>query len=577
MNNINIRTIINKESLSEIAHKNYVIKDYQRGYRWTEKQIIDLLDDINEFDSTDEKKYCLQPLIVKRIESSEKFITLNDVMANSIVHIGGLSNNDYNEVYELIDGQQRLTTILLIYSICYENLIKKPNLPYNIMYQYIRNIDETYMQSAIVTIDKWFEHFGDLIDDKKEEIRKKLNSDVIFIWYEIDKSIISNEVFSKINEGKIPLNSSDLFKAVLLNSIDKIDSNQGVLISKEWDEIESKLNDDNFWYFISNKDIDRMDYLLTIYSNMKDNDRLINMEDNLYSYYVISSLIKNGKKPNEIWEEIVNIFNKLLYWFKDKELYHLIGFLIVCCSYNKKQESHKIVDLIKETANMTKQDVKSVIYKKIKKEIGNVDFDNINYYSGNDVRKVLLYFNIKSIIKSKTDNKFSFENFKKMKWDIEHIHAVANEEKLKSIIDINERVKILTKLKNTFEELGISEKVEYIEKAIIGINENTSIDTFVKVYKSIIGNEIVDENFIGNLTLLDQSTNREYQNELYAYKRKVIINKDKENLFIPLCTKNVFLKYYSVDPKTLITWANDDANDYANCIKSILMEDGLCK
>ena len=87
-----------KESLNNEILKNvqnlldlrFFIPKYQRGYRWKENQIIDLLNDIDRFNpSNDEDKnswYCLQPLVVKKSEDG----------------------------WRLIDGQQRLTSIKLI-------------------------------------------------------------------------------------------------------------------------------------------------------------------------------------------------------------------------------------------------------------------------------------------------------------------------------------------------------------------------------------------------------------------------------------------------------------------------------
>ena len=62
----------------------FVIEAYQRGYRWTKDEIEHLLNDIDEI--PDGQNYCLQPIVVK----------------------------NKNGFYELIDGQQRLTTLYLI-------------------------------------------------------------------------------------------------------------------------------------------------------------------------------------------------------------------------------------------------------------------------------------------------------------------------------------------------------------------------------------------------------------------------------------------------------------------------------
>ena len=45
---------------------NFFIPGYQRGYRWTEQQVKDLLNDINEFEPENVSWYCLQPLVTKK-------------------------------------------------------------------------------------------------------------------------------------------------------------------------------------------------------------------------------------------------------------------------------------------------------------------------------------------------------------------------------------------------------------------------------------------------------------------------------------------------------------------------------
>src|SRR5690554_1834747 len=83
-NNISIKNI------SDLLKEQYFIPSYQRGYRWTEDQVVQLLDDIWNFSKRDKKVrgefYCLQPIVVISI----------------------------NEGFEIIDGQQRFTTIFLI-------------------------------------------------------------------------------------------------------------------------------------------------------------------------------------------------------------------------------------------------------------------------------------------------------------------------------------------------------------------------------------------------------------------------------------------------------------------------------
>ena len=78
----------------EGAPAKYWIPAYQRGYRWTGLQVTQLLDDIWDFIQASEKKrrtsfYCLQPLVVRKLGDGR---------------------------YEVVDGQQRLTSLFILLS-----------------------------------------------------------------------------------------------------------------------------------------------------------------------------------------------------------------------------------------------------------------------------------------------------------------------------------------------------------------------------------------------------------------------------------------------------------------------------
>ena len=99
---------IGLKPISEILGMNFFIPSYQRGYRWTKQQVEDLLNDIWEFSSKPNKSekefYCLQPVIIRLMNSEE----ILEKKLNSVL--------DNNKWYEVIDGQQRLTTIKILIS-----------------------------------------------------------------------------------------------------------------------------------------------------------------------------------------------------------------------------------------------------------------------------------------------------------------------------------------------------------------------------------------------------------------------------------------------------------------------------
>ena len=116
---------IELKSVSELLGRNFFIPSYQRGYRWTEQQVKDLLNDIWEFSKKKKQEYefyCLQPLVVK-------------LMSNNDKQKAQLNINE--EWYEVIDGQQRLTTIFLILSSLNEaiSILGLPTDLYELKYQ----------------------------------------------------------------------------------------------------------------------------------------------------------------------------------------------------------------------------------------------------------------------------------------------------------------------------------------------------------------------------------------------------------------------------------------------------------
>ena len=139
----------------------YFIASYQRGYRWSALQVTQLLEDIREFtrrrDPQPEEFYCLQPLVLK------------------VSVEGG---------YEVVDGQQRLTTLLLILRHFNERLTEKfqqqlftldyetrPNLldfldhPTESLAN--SNADYFHLFGAVKTIEKWVRDHDNEVDEIK--------------------------------------------------------------------------------------------------------------------------------------------------------------------------------------------------------------------------------------------------------------------------------------------------------------------------------------------------------------------------------------------------------------------------
>ena len=148
-------------AVSELLGMNFFIPGYQRGYRWTEQQVNDLLNDIKEFKSENNSWYCLQPLVVKELKE-DTFKRIKEE-ATSLEEVKSLLKGRW----EVIDGQQRLTTIYLIlaylgvtvkYTIEYETRKGSKGFLENINENEAQsNIDFFYMHKAYKTINNFFE------------------------------------------------------------------------------------------------------------------------------------------------------------------------------------------------------------------------------------------------------------------------------------------------------------------------------------------------------------------------------------------------------------------------------------
>lgn len=645
-------TQVSLKSIADIGMMNvsFFIDAYQRGYRWTPIEVRDLLEDVREFSHSkkDEKSfYCLQPIIVTKNEEGS---------------------------YKVIDGQQRLTTIFLIYVFyraiasryapeimpfelhyngksrlesCLKELLEKsygeaPAVDEN-MFDYESDIDCHYILDAYKYVCDYFQNLlkDAHIRSDVNEIRKILDNGLKVIWYEILNCDQQKEidVFTKINMGKIPLTNAELIKALLLrknaDSSKDLESTQ-MNISVKWDEIESKLMEKPFWSFLVNDKehhyATRIDFIFQVMAR-DINERVLRKADedypaeerftvdyegvnkDKYAFYVFSNYVRYLEKLTSnnksigyvkcIWDEVCEYYRMFKDWFQNVHWYHKIG-LIVCCSQSDN------IDVILKLSNLYRNEHnqgighKRFFEQQLVKEINKLIFsdesadksdiesyvESLDYDNSDGVRKVLLLYNIAWLELCKENGRFPFEKYKdeKISWDIEHINAVADGMPSNSRNDSedNDRLVWLRNLQGLLElkEIILDDGrnavawVSDIETKKLYLDKNQpGTDDFKKLYESVI--KYFDDyegtdNSIVNLTLLDSGTNRSYRNAVFPIKRQTILENSMKDVFIPLCTKKVFMKAF-VGSKDLLRWHSEDKDAYKmdliDCISMYLSED----
>lgn len=492
---------ISEKKIEDLRGLKFNVPSYQRGYRWTEHEVTTLLEDFYYHNT--EYKYCLQPLIVKKVA---------------------------DDTYEVVDGQQRLTSIYIflkfmsaefnngrrrtkqydIFDLEYEtrkqseNYLKKLNFN---TYEEIENldIDASHISKAFAAIDKWLDCEGINPNNALNDIYKVLTENVFFIWYEIDDFEDPIKIFTKVNMGKIPLTNAELIKALILdknNYLDRDDSDR-IHRSIAWNQIEHRLQQDSFWQFLTNNEVydTKIDFLFNLLIHGNSDVYKIDKYSTFYSLY---EDYKNEENKSEFvskfWLKVQLLFEELNNWYSDLNKYHLIGYLL-------SLDSKNLGKIFKATRNKKKSEAFDDLKKLVFDTIPEIDSLGDLGYGDKRVKNVLLLFNLVTLInKSEKQFRFPFDIYKTQKWDIEHIHATADE-------------------------------------------------------------SAEPDDGLGNLTLLDARTNRSYQDSPFEQKRKIIIEVDAKGRFVPVCTRNVFLKVYSEDIENFEVWSDDDKNDYIKAMK----------
>lgn len=458
-------------SIRSLIGEKFYIPNYQRGYRWTKVEVKKLVEDLYGYfhEKEDSEYYCLQPLVVKKRD-------------------GG---------WELIDGQQRITTLFLLlkyllsefdvihgnikflrkYTDAIDSVFGNNEDPFQLEYQtrsgswdflkYInknenmdcRYIDYVYIKNAYSVIkdcldnkDDCLEWFVHLIDEK-EKVR--------FIWYDVTDKCKANEnyareLFSRLNIGRIPLTNAELIKSLFLNGIygqlrqaelinekdyldeakkqyyEAISSQIQYRMASEWDNIEQKLNESDFWAFLYGEDDGRYQTRIELLFDLIK-EKPENAEDKFYTFteYDKSFRDLDNKRsyhnPDNIlscrmWREVMELFYTFCSWFDERDVYHYIGFL-----RNKKMSLNRIKKLYEDSSDH------SAFLENLRKEVLYAINGNREEWSLNDlmglsypddsatIRDILLFFNIENIRKTRSEERFSFGSYYSQSYDLEHI------------------------------------------------------------------------------------------------------------------------------------------------------------
>lgn len=575
--------------LNNFGSQFFNIPEYQRGYKWTKDNIIQLLEDIDHYQESTDSFYCLQN------------ITIIPAKVNG------------EECFNVIDGQQRLTTLLILVSYLQkDDKIKILSPSSNILRYSIRkdtdkflkekvvsgdiwreeivpnnalHKDEYYICQACAAIDEWFKENNHLNGEFLNNFKNKVLNDVVLIVNKLEGSNEEN-VFANLNGGKVDLDGSDLLRAILITKaanekypssesnynfrtpLVNIEITEGpssrineyrIRLGMELDSIAalwSKKDVKAFYSQILPNDISKnkrfqcskypigLLYLafFEAYKNVIDYKRETNISNVDIRFFEngIDLNHKVGDDHYELYTTILKLHRTLKEWFNDPEIYNLLGYLF----FNFKGKDNVTFSEVWKLWNDCSCKDKDTFKKRLKVIIHNQILSLFEGNSGDE--------------ESDDDNKTAEHVLKEKIEDVHHNWF--KEESLYAILVLMDI--ILTMSKNSFNRLPVNYFKAYDEhkEHIRPQTANEEDTTETEDYHGCL-------NSIGNLVLLDGSINESIGNNLYEDKVQRIVNAYfRENKFIRPYTFSVYLTKLDDKGKMELGWTDDEIQDTANKI-----------
>ena len=503
-------------------------------------------------------------------------------------------------------------------------------------------IDSLYIYNAAKTILNWFMDEQPRIFRYGQYFYNTVNSgdkSVQVVWYETNEDKDPHDIFNRMNSLKVGLSCSELIRSIFLSSCTKF--NLGTFdglsdslklevekerfqqkqssINEKWDEIEQQMRDESFQSFLTSRNIksrNAIDLLFDLvsgkYASNKPFNSNLNKEDELYTYLYIKNMVDVDGDAWTTWLSILNVYEKLLFWYHDRDLYHRIGFLNTIAATGHEDDAvytllaerkgkialrNKVVSMIKEAMILPEN---KETHQPIEK-LSQLSYDNNIHY--NYIKRLLILYNVETSRIQTSSEFFDFDKFrytadKKHKiWTLEHIHAqnsdclpetnkdswyewiVFNRDSLKKLVlgDPNlekQRISLVDQLER--DSAVNNEKQEPYCKSIKYTFENIKelFDDVANFYAQLDAkaDKAKPMHQLSNMALLDLGQNAMVGKSPFEVKRQIISNQIADNKYYPICTQKVFLKLYDKDSMQIHSWSQRDRELYLEDMKQKLTE-----
>lgn len=583
-----VRNIFNAENqdgcLNQHGASKYLIPTYQRGYKWASDKngaVTTLLNDLKKAFDQNKKEYYLQYITVKETKDE---------------------NND--TVLELIDGQQRLTTLSIMVAVVTRSLEKEDfasnKLSYavrgdffqkdihsDLLHSYLKDDwvepndfpqDKHYIISAAQKMNKFVNQFD---NDNKEHFSAFVANNVKIIVNVVDRGD-SERVFSNLNSNKVSLTEAELIKGILLTKVSRGEdkrkrfreiTEERMKLGMLWDEMARWCNSPEVRSFYFNNKSDGMTELMKFALHYKYPNNSYDEKKDPKDYPLFNCYL-DMPDYQEAYQAIVDSYRVLKDLYEDTEIYNLLGYVMLA----RKSDHKSCIELVKDKesvlrlyiqAGKTKNDLKKSLLEQTKKLLAierkndnektdNVEFVKSLWYgeNDNDIHSVLLALNVfEPNDKQLSRSRFDFYSFKEYDWTLEHIFPQSPEGKNHDLT--NEEKEEVKELISDIKDEELKRKVlDSLKKESRNAEEKESLNDAL--------NKVV--NTIGNMCLLARGDNASNGCKFFKDKRINIYNLITDGSFVPKHTFEVFSKMLLKEPGPIEVWTKANMNDHKNII-----------
>jgi len=591
--------------LQQHGCSSYNIPPYQRGFKWgseVNEPVERLLSDLKQAWKKRAKEYLLQAITVKKVRDDR---------------VGW--------VLEVIDGQQRLTTLFLLICAMNQRLegAARPNIAEKKLRYSIRHESQTLDE----LIASWFEsdrntadHFEQLkeahqVDQESRQdwyylkcallrcihelkissadLGFQCDKDIAdfrdFVFQEVKMMVnaveahVSGEViFGNLNTNRVVLSETELIKGLLLTRVAREPGanrqrhyreilEMRIQLGRKWDELNhwANLPEIGSLYFPAFKD-GMMGLLELVARQMMDPFNLSKSpkpdEKLLFEFFLQQTHFE------EVFRLLANTFSQMQDWYANEQIYHLLGFCLM-----HQAPANRLPFLAGQLGCKTKTEFHKGLCRRRKSillgghehngEVGqvcDVDFGKLEYgEEDGQIKSILLAL---SVFEGLDDGRFNFHAYEKEGWSLEHIFPQTPYGKGAKLNEAQKQATLAIFIENKEEVLTAKIAAE-LERLGNAVNDPAREAKIARLLQSA---PLLHR--IGNLCLLSSEDNSAMGCGMFKEKRRVIRNRIARGSFVPRHTYQVFSKMISGEGDSLDVWSKADIEMHQDKIEKRIRE-----